>query len=566
MHQKENGSALRWVWTVAGGGKRWVFLLLAVRVLQSLGAVSFALMLRNVVDSAVARDPGGFSRHLALFFLLVTALLLCQAAGRYVEERAKAVMEKNFRMRLFGQLLSRDYAEVTAIHTGEWVNRLTSDVQTVVNAAAQIAPGLSGMVVRLLAAMALLLRMAPQLVLALLPGCLIMAAFSALMRKKMKQYHKQSQQADGRVRSFVQERLAGLLVIRTFTRENRCMEQAENLMDTLVDARMKRIAFLNLCQAALNSALEFARVLGIGVCSLGILRGSMSYGTMSAVLQLVNQLELPFANISSYLPQFYAMLASAERLMEAERFPPDCGEAPMEPEALQEYYVNHFAAVGLLDAVFSYRDAHADQEPALQNVSFVLRKGEFVAFTGESGCGKSTALKMLLSLYPLTGGQSYLENTDGSRMALTAEYRGLFAYVPQGNQLLSGTIRETVAFGDSQRMNQEEALWEALRIACADGFVAALPERLDTRLGEGGSGLSEGQLQRLAIARAVLSQRPVLLLDEATSALDGATEKRVLQNLRTMTDRTVLIITHREAALAVCDRRIHFEKKTESQG
>ena len=162
-----------------------------------------------------------------------------------------------------------------------------------------------------------------------------------------------------------------------------------------------------------------------------------------------------------------------------------------------------------------------------------------------------------MSLYPLDGGQCYLETRRG-REALDASWRGLFAYVPQGNELMSGSIREIVAFGDEEGMRQEEKLWSALRVACAEDFIAALDKGLDARLGEGGAGLSEGQMQRIAIARAIFSQRPILLLDEATSSLDAETEKQVLENLRQMTDETVVIVTHRPAALAICDKRIEL--------
>ena len=178
-----------------------------------------------------------------------------------------------------------------------------------------------------------------------------------------------------------------------------------------------------------------------------------------------------------------------------------------------------------------------------------------MAFTGHSGSGKSTVLKLLMSLYPLDSGQRYLDSREG-RAPLDASWRGLFAYVPQGNELLSGSIREIVAFGDEAAMAREEELRAALDIACAWDFVSGLEKGLDTLLGEGGAGLSEGQMQRIAIARAVFSRRPILLLDEATGSLDGETEKRVLERLRAMTDRTVVIVTHRPAALGLCDKRI----------
>ena len=186
-----------------------------------------------------------------------------------------------------------------------------------------------------------------------------------------------------------------------------------------------------------------------------------------------------------------------------------------------------------------------------------MEKGCYLALTGHSGCGKSTLLKLLMALYPLDSGQCFLQSRDGEQ-PLTAAWRGLFSYVPQGSQLLSGTVRQIVSFSDAAAARDESRIRQALRIACAENFVDALEQRLDTPLGERGAGLSEGQLQRLAIARAVFSDRPILLLDEATSALDEATEVQLLANLRQMTDKTVLIVTHRPAALAIVDRIVEL--------
>jgi ATP-binding cassette subfamily B protein len=193
----------------------------------------------------------------------------------------------------------------------------------------------------------------------------------------------------------------------------------------------------------------------------------------------------------------------------------------------------------------------------LRNMDLQIQKGEYVAFCGPSGCGKSTVLKLLMCLYPLDGGERCLTAAEGE-IPLDAGWRGLFAYVPQGNQLMSGSIREVVTFGDREQMVQEERIFRALKIACADQFVSELPDGLDTQLGERGAGLSEGQMQRVAIARAIFSDRPILLLDEATSALDEQTEAKLLDNLRSMTDKTVVIITHRPAALDITDKIITF--------
>ena len=296
---------------------------------------------------------------------------------------------------------------------------------------------------------------------------------------------------------------------------------------------------------------------GVLYCAYGILTGTVSYGTLTAVMQLVGQIQAPFANISGYLPRWYAMTASAERLMEIEDYQPDGGEEALPLSEIQKEYKDSLASLGLRNACFSYPGEDA---PVLQNLSLDIRKGEYVAFTGPSGCGKSPVLKLLLSMYGLQGGEAYIRYAGGEERPLTAEWRRLFAYVPQGSALMSGTIRETVAFADPGQAGNDERIRQSLRAACAEEFVAELENGLDTPLGERGAGLSEGQLQRLSIARALFADRPVLLLDEATSALDEETEKRLLLNLRSLTDKTVLIVTHRPVALSVCDRRIHFSQ------
>ena len=269
-------------------------------------------------------------------------------------------------------------------------------------------------------------------------------------------------------------------------------------------------------------------------------------------MQLIGQIQGPFFSISSYLPRFYAMTASAERLMEVEAFADD--PAARDPDEVYDYYLDSFTALGLRDARFTYESG--DGAPVvLDGVSVEIRKGEYVAFTGHSGCGKSTVLKLLMCMYPLDHGERYITGVEGE-IPLDASWRRLFAYVPQGNALMIGTIREVVSFADSDAAQDEARIRRALEIACADEFV----EDLDSVLGERGSGLSEGQMQRLAIARAVFSDCPVLLLDESTSALDDLTEQRLLKNLRAMTDRTVVIVTHRKAALSICDRVLRFKE------
>lgn len=554
VNMNPNGKTLRWIWDVSGKAKKNVFLLVAVKILHSLTGVLYALLLQQVVDSATGQIDRDLWVSLAYFGGLIVLTIGLQAIVRYLSEKSKARLEKTFRQRLFAQLLSRDYAGVCATHTGEWMNRMTSDVNVVINGVTQIVPDFSGSLIRILSAAAALTLMVPGLVIALLIGGVAIAVVSLAFRKKLKTYHTKIQNADGKVRSFLQESLQGLPVIHSFNQEEGMQESAGELMDTHMHIRLKRMHFVNFCNVVIRSALLGAQFLGVALCGWMILNGQITYGAMSAILHLVSQLESPLAGISKYIPQYYSMIASAERLMEPESYAADAEKAPKPAEEILEFYKNDFAALHLENVSFAYKDNETIR--VLDRVSFMLKKGQSLAITGESGCGKSTLLKLLLGLYKTNQGEVSLETVSGERIALDTGYRSLFAYVPQGNLLFSGTVREMLSFSDKRLMNDDEKLWNALRVAAADEIIAQRPEGLDAVLGEGGRGFSEGQIQRLAIARAILFERPILLFDEATSSLDEETERKVLHNIKEMTGYTVILVTHKEASRSACDFKL----------
>lgn len=584
--KKKNRSALMWINGVAGKARIQIIILLLVQSVMGICDVASAMFLRNLVNKAVDKERDGFIVAVAAFVGLVTVRIALRALYRFLEEFMRSAAENRLKERLFEALLHKDYASVSRVNSGEWMNRLTSDTVVVADGMAQILPGVAGMAVKMAGALAAILYMEPQFIFILAPGGALMIFFTYSFRKILKKLHKRIQESDGRLRVFFQERLGAMMIVRAYAQEDRTAEQAGELMKTHRAAKMKRNHFSNICNIGFASAMNGAYVLGAAFCGYGILNGTMSYGNLMAVLQLIGQIQNPFANITGYLPKYYAMIASAERLMEAERLADSEYMETTESEGIaesedsmkihelpcgtpeQEFYRKSFRGICMEDVSFTYQppvsdgtvisDAPQVMPVVLSGMGLEICKGEYVAFTGHSGCGKSTVLKLLMCLYPPDSGGLYLLSDEGKR-PLTSRWRRLFAYVPQGNQLMSGTIREIITFGDPQGMREEERLDRALQIACADGFAAELEQGIDTLLGERGAGLSEGQMQRIAIARAVFSGHPILLLDEATSALDEAVEMKLLANLKAMTDKTVIIVTHRMAALSICDKEIKFE-------
>ncbi len=544
-------SSVKWLFKATGKNKYKILLLALLQVLLGIGGVVFALLMRGAVDGAVA----GKSQDFFFFMWAMVALSAAQIGLKYIlrhmSSAVTSTIENSLKSRLLHGLLIKDYAKVNGVHSGEWMNRLTSDTSIVASGITGILPELSGMCVRLGGALVMISALEPKFAVILIPCGIVLFILTYAFRKVVKNLYKNIRESDGRLRVFLQENLESNTIIRSFAVESNTEKEAERKMEDHKSAIMRRVDFMNLGSGGIAVVMNGIYLAGFAYCSYGILMDSLSYGTLMAILRLVGQIRSPFTGLSGFLPRIYSTIASAERLMEVEEFSESENGAAKSREEITRFYNEEFSSVALENVYFSYPGE--GQPLVLKGVNLEISKGRQIAFVGHSGCGKSTMMKLIMNLYSPDKGEIILKKVDGEKKKMGSDMRRLFAYVPQEKQLMSGTIRDVVAFSGQGEVNNEK-VYRALEIACALDFVRELKDGIDTLLGERGAGLSEGQLQRIAVARAIYSDSPILLLDESTSALDENTEKKLLQNIRNMTDRTVIMISHRLGTLGVCDK------------
>jgi len=557
MSKKETGKvqnkkSLRWIIRVSKPYIPFVVFLIVLNGIAACFGSASALLSKEVIDSAV----DGLMRALVFYCVLYATLTLMQVvlnvAIRYLTEKCRAKLDIVFKERLFGAQLSKQYHPIRAFHSGDLVNRLTGDVSVITDAVTTIPANIASVVVRLVCAFSVLVVMQWQFAIVFAIGGLLIFTITRLLREKIKTLHKNMQKADGKVRSFWQEVVENLLVVKAFACEKSSCEKSDDFLSEHYDIRMKKSRLGAISSGANHAIMRVGYLFALIWCSAKLLVNKMSFGTLTAITALVGQVQMPFASLSGIMPRYYAALSSAERIMEIEDLPdetnPDNGKLA---DVLSSY--KSFYGIRISDVDFGY-----DAENVLENVNLYINKGDFVSVTGASGIGKSTLFKLLLDIYPITSGKIEYEFSD-CHLCCSPETRKMFAYVPQGNLLFSGTIRENLEFLAGEC--SDEYIQKALKIACADTFLSETQSGLDTVIGEGGLGLSEGQIQRLAVARALLSKAPILLLDEATSALDEQTEAQMLSNIKSLTDKTCLIVTHKKAALDICTRHLVMKNK-----
>ena len=515
---------------------------------QALLGVAFALGTRQVIDSAVGGDPDAFLGACLLQSGIIAGLILCQLLYRHLHEMLMAQLDRQWKRSTLRDLLHSEYAAVSRFHSGELLNRMNNDVRILNQGLLDALPNVAALMTRLVAAMAVLASMEPWFTLVICGAGGIVILATGLLRRRLKILHKAVSEREGRVLSFLQETLEKLMMVQAMDAGAEMERRSEGLLADRYSAQRRRknmSLMTNTCVNLLSQGTSFAALLW---CGTKLLRGQLSFGSLTAVTQLVSQIQAPVMNLSAVIPQYIAMSAAAERLKELSELEP-------EPPALGadgEDLYRRMTAIRAEGLCFSY-----DRDVLLEQVSLELPKGSFAVVTGSSGIGKSTLLKLLMGFCRPGSGRLYLQ-LEGEQVDVGRAVRHLFAYVPQGNLLLSGTLREnlTLAKPDATQVQLRQALY----VSAMDEYLPQLPDGLETMLGENGAGLSEGQAQRLAIARAVLGGAPILLLDECTSALDADTEQKVLERLRALPDRTCIAVTHRPAAIRLCDVQLEVSE------
>ena len=515
-------------------------IMVAASVLSALLGVMFALGTRNVIDAAVSGSKEAFLHASLMQGAIILGILICVTIHRHLYDKLSAVLDRDWKQSLLHGLLHGEYEEVSKYHSAELINRLTNDVRTIDDGLLTSLPNVAAMVTRLVAAVAVMLSMEPWFTLVVLAAGIVVVLVTGIMRRHLKDLHKKVSEHDGRVAGFLQETLEKLLMVQAMDLSPEMERRSDLLMEARYKMQLKRknvSLFANTSVSVMSYGAGFVALVW---CAFKMLNGLMTFGALTAVTQLVSQLQGPFVNLSAVIPKYIAMTAAAERLMELE----DISSEP-EPGCDVEAMYSDMLVIAGENLAFSY-----DRDIVMSGASFEVPKGAFAVVTGPSGIGKSTLLKLMLGIFKPESGLLYIRCGE-KQLTLDRTTRRLFSYVPQGNLLFSGTIRENLLVAKPNATECE--IQQAVFVSAMDEFLGNLPCGLDTVLGESGTGLSEGQAQRVAIARAIVGGAPILLLDECTSALDVQTEQTVLKRISELQNRTCIAVTHRSAAIEICD-------------
>lgn len=548
----------RWMNTIAEGYRGSIVLCTALGLLNICLGWAFVWVSKWAVDVATHVEEGNLWHILLLLPLIMVGEIASSALQTWISQVRNVKLDNRLKQRVFRHLIESEWRGIEKFHTGDVVNRIEGDVSSVVGFATETLPGIFVLLFQLVGSFILLWWLDSTLAWIIVCVTPVFLVFARIYMRRMHRITRSVRDSESSVQCQIQENLQYRSVIKTLEQTDGTMGRMTRVMDVLTGQVKDRAKLTVLTRLFLSGGFSLGYILTFGWGVLQIWHGVIGYGTMVAFLQLSSRVQRPIMDLSKEIPVFVRCFTSAERLLELIHLPEEENTPMPELKGGQ-------LGIRVDDVSFSYPTASSSTaessdkssaeghgEPVLNHFSYDFAPGQSVAILGETGVGKTTLMRMLLALIRPDSGRVSLYTQEGEEQPLTAYSRRYFTYVPQGNTLLSGTIRTNLQMGRADASDEEMA--EALRLAAAD-FVFSLPKGLDTLCGERGGGLSEGQAQRIAIARALLRKAPILLLDEATSALDPDTEERVMQSLGTAGhDRLVILITHRPSAAERCSR------------
>lgn len=538
---------LIWLWRAWRGNQLQAVLNASVGLLSVGVSLAQVWAVKRAIDVASHAVEGNIYWAVGLMGFLILADFALNISTIWIRNLLGIKAQNRMQQRMLDHILRSEWQGRERLHSGDVLNRLETDVNTVVNFLTETIPSTLSVLVMFLGAFFYLFSMDKMLSVVIVIMIPIFLAFSKIYVGKMRQLTRQVRDSDSKVQSVLQETIQHRMLIKTLEKDEAMVGKLENTQKELRGHVVRRTMFSVFSNLIVNFGFALGYLVAFLWAALRMSSGTLSFGGMTAFLQLVNKIQVPARNLTKLVPAFVGVFTAAERLMELEENPLEEQGEPIE--------VASPCGIRLEEVCYSYKEGETPN--VIDHLSFDFRPGSCTAILGETGAGKTTLIRLILALLHPQAGKAYIYNKVESKV-LSPRHRCNFVYVPQGNTLMSGTIRENLRLGKLDATDEE--MVEALRKSCAD-FVMELPQGLDTLCSEQGGGLSEGQAQRIAIARSLLRNRSIMLFDEATSALDPDTERHLLKNILASHDKTIIFITHRPVVVEYCDQVLRIERK-----
>jgi len=542
-NNKIDSNVKEWISKTAKPYKNNVTIITFLSVLSILLSVGFAYCTKFLISEKTQTNKSWLFTFAGVIVGIIVLRVVVRVVSAFYKEKSFSKFSLSLRSSIYKSVLNSKYGYIVSYHTGDIMQRLTIDCQEVASVSLNLKPVFCSMIVQTVGAIVALFTIDWKFSIFLVVGGICMIAFTIVFRGKLISLQKEMTKADGKSKSFIQESLLSVMVIKAYKAEQKYFEKSQYITNEYYNSRINKARFNVIFSIIYSLLSNFGLLFAVIWCAVLYSRGGIEVGSILSIVLLMEQLQTPFTSFSSILPAKFAREASAERICE------------VISKGKDNFANQNINDINLSNIRFSNVDFGYENEKILTNFNAEILSGKFNCIVGQTGSGKSTLFKLLLALYPVENGDITID-VGGKHEKLEKYARQIFAFVPQGNLILSGTIKENIlAFRKDEA--SEEDIKNALQISCSE-YVYDLPNGLETILTEKGGGLSEGQLQRLAIARAILSKRKYLLLDEATSALDEKTETKVLSNIKNL-GLTVIIISHKKSAVEIADNIIKVE-------